>query len=133
MGFSWQRLEVRSTSRLDLIDITDRIAAAVDGRADGAVLLFTSHTTAALILNEHEEGLLRDLRTWLERVIPAGGPYAHDRVDDNADAHLRAILLGPSLVVPVEEGRLALGQWQRIFLVELDGPRTRQVRLRLVG
>lgn len=133
MPASWETLQVQSTARVDLVDITARVAALLPGGAEGALVLFTPHTTAALLLNEHEPGLLQDLRVWLERLAPAGEPYAHNRVDDNADAHLRAVALGPSLVLPVAQGRLALGRWQRIFLVELDGPRTRQVRLRLLA
>ncbi len=133
MASRWQTLRVRSSARTDLIDITDRVAAALPERADGALVLFTPHATAGLLLNEHEQHLLGDIRTWLERAVPQDATYAHNHIDDNADSHLRAIMLGPSLVVPVEEGRLALGRWQRIFFVELDGPRPRQVRFRLLA
>lgn len=133
MPASWQTLQVQSAARIDLVDITARVAALLPAGAEGALVLFTPHTTAALLVNEHEPGLLQDLRAWLERLAPEAEPYVHNRVDDNADAHLRAVALGPSLVVPVAGGRLALGRWQRIFLVELDGPRSRQVRLRLLA
>ncbi len=129
----WRTLQVRSTARVDLLDITDQVAATLDAGADGAIVVFTPHTTAALLLNEHEDNLREDIRAWLERLAPAGSGYAHNRLDDNADAHLRAIALGSSVVVPVESGRLEVGRWQRIFFVELDGPRTRQVRVRLLG
>lgn len=133
MAPAWETLELRSRSPLELIDITDRVGAGLPAGSGGAVALFTPHATAALLLNENEEGLQADIRSWLERAVPAAAGYAHDRVDDNAAAHLRAILLGPSLVVPVREGRLSLGQWQRIFFVELDGPRKRQVWVRLLA
>lgn len=133
MASRWETLRVRSSARTDLIDITDRVAAALPERADGALVLFTPHATAGLLLNEHEQQLLGDIRTWLERAVPQDATYAHNHIDDNADSHLRAIVLGSSLVVPVEEGRLALGRWQRIFFVELDGPRPRQVRFRLLA
>jgi len=71
--------------------------------------------------------------TWLERAVPREAPYAHNRVDDNADAHLRAILVGHSVTVAVEGGALRLGPWQRVLLVELDGPRTRRLRVGVVG
>ena len=132
MTSRWGTLEVRSSARLDLIDITDRVTAALPERADGALVLFTPHATAALLLNEHEEHLLGDIRAWLGRAVPEEASYAHNRIDHNADSHLRAIMLGSSLVVPVEEGRLVLGRWQRIFFVDLDGPRARQVRFRLL-
>src|SRR3970282_2109629 len=121
----WGTLEVRSSARLDLIDIPDRVAAAL--------VLFTPHATAALLLNEHEEHLLGDIRAWLGRAVPEEASYAHNRIDHNADSHPPAIMLGSSLVVRVEEGRLALGRWQRIFFVDLDGPRARQVRFRLLA
>ncbi len=133
MASRWETLRVRSSARTDLIDITDRVAAALPERADGALVLFTPHATAGLLLNEHEQQLLGDIRTWLERAVPQDATYAHNHIDDNANSHLRAIVLGSSLVVPVEEGRLALGRWQRIFFVELDGPRPRQVRFRLLA
>ncbi len=132
MAPPWETLEVRSRARIELIDITDRIAAGLGPGADGALVLFVPHATAALLLSEHEEHLLSDIRAWLERIAPEGEPYAHNRIDDNADAHLRAITLGSSLLVPVADGRPALGQWQRIFFAELDGPRPRQVRFKLL-
>lgn len=132
MTSAWETLRIQSRARIELIDITDRIAAALDADAAGVLVVFVPHVTAALLLSEHEEHLLGDVQAWLEHLAPAGGPYAHNRIDDNADAHLRAITLGSSLVVPVEEGRPGLGRWQRIFFVELDGPRPRQVRFRLL-
>lgn len=129
---AWQTLAVQTSTRIDLVDITDRVAALVPAGAAGALALFVPHTTAALWVNEGEEGLLADFRAWLERSVPSTGPYAHDRVDDNAAAHLRASDLGASQVIPVEAGRLLLGTWQRVFFVELDGPRAREVRVRLL-
>lgn len=128
----WQVLRIRSTARVQLIDITREAAALIPAEADGALILATPHTTAGLLLNEHEPGLVRDIEAALDRLAPSGADYAHNRIDDNADAHLRAIILGPALVIPVEEGRLALGRWQRVFFVELHGPRDREVRGRLV-
>lgn len=132
MPSGWETLSLRSTAHVELIDITERVAEALPADADGVLFLVTPHTTAALLINEHEEGLLADIRAWLDRFVPRQGSYAHNRVDDNADAHLRAIVLGSSLIVPVEEGKVVLGRWQRIFFVELDGPRDRQVRFRFL-
>lgn len=125
-------LRIRSTARVHPIDITGEAAALVPPNADGALILATPHTTAGLLLNEHESGLIHDIEAWMQKVAPSDEDYAHNRIDDNADAHLRAIMLGPALVIPVEDGRLALGRWQRVFFVELDGPRDREVRGRLV-
>lgn len=128
----WTALRVRSRARVDLVDITGTVEATLPAQAEGALALFTPHTTAALLVNEGEPGLLQDLVAWLERVAPREAAYAHNRVDRNADAHLRAVLLGPSLLVPVAGGRLHLGTWQRLFLAELDGPRSREVLVRLL-
>jgi len=130
----WHRLTVRSRRRVDLIDVTEEISGLVreSGAQDGVVIVYTEHTTAGLFINENEPNLLQDVQRWLEAVVPQDHPYAHNRVDNNADSHLRAILLGSSLSVPVVEGRLGLGQWQRIFLAELDGPRTRRILVRVI-
>lgn len=130
----WHRLTVRSRRRVDLIDVTEEISGLVrESRAqDGVVVVYTEHTTAGLFINENEPNLLQDVQRWLEAIVPQDHPYAHNRVDNNADSHLRAILLGSSLAVPVVEGRLGLGQWQRIFLAELDGPRTRRILVRVI-
>lgn len=126
----WEVLEVPSSRRIEIVDVTPPLTAlcARAPRRDGLLVAVCGHTTAGLIVNEAEPKLLHDLRAWLERLAPQGEPYAHNTVDDNADAHLRAILLGHSVCVPVEGGRLVLGTWQRILLVELDGPRRRTVR-----
>lgn len=129
----WQTVEVASSHRVEIVDITAQLAA-VCGRAphrDGLLVAFCVHTTAGLMVNEAEPKLLADLRAWLERAVPQRGAYAHNTIDDNADAHLRSILLGHSVCIPVEGGRPALGTWQRIMLVELDGPRHRTVRARV--
>jgi secondary thiamine-phosphate synthase enzyme len=81
------------------------------------------------VVNEHERRLLADLERALERLVPRDDGYDHDAVDDNADAHLRATLLGEHVSVPVEAGELALGTWQSVLLVDCDGPRTRSLRV----
>ncbi len=94
------------------------------------MLVTVGHTTCALTLNEREPGLLEDLETALERIVPWGAGYRHDRgAESNAAAHIRAALLGHQLVLQVRGGRLALGAWQDVLLVELDGPRSRKVEI----
>lgn len=117
-------IEVETKDRVEIIDITREVERRASGRA---VLVYTPHTTTAIVINEAESGLLRDIATTLAKLVPKGAGYEHDRIDSNADAHLKATLLGNSVVVPVENGRLALGTWQRILFVELDGPRLRRV------
>ncbi len=125
-------LEVRTGSRRELVDITARVQEAVAGQrvGDGAVLVWVPHTTAAVIVNEHADpDVARDILRALGAMVPAVR-FAH--AEGNSDAHLLASLLGPSLVLPVEGGRLRLGTWQGVFLVELDGPRRRRVWVRKV-
>ena len=118
-----------------MIDITGDVARVVadSGVSDGLVLVFTTHTTTGLYLNEHEGGLVHDVETVLCGLVPAGGSYQHDRVDSNAASHVQAILLAPSLVLPVEGGGLSLGTWQAVFLAERDGPRSRTVKIKVMG
>jgi len=127
----WERLDVSSSRRVEIIDVTPQVTAVCERASarDGLLVIVCTHTTAGLIVNEAEPHLLEDLRAWLERTVPQGGPYAHNRIDDNADAHLRAILLGHSITLPIENGRPVLGTWQRILMVELDGPRRRTLRV----
>ncbi len=122
----WRTVSVRTRARVQIVDITDRVAEACPADASGLAVVVCPHTTAGVCVNEAEPHLLADLERWLERLAPADAAYAHNRVDDNADAHLRAILLGHCVCVPLQGG-LRLGRWQRILLVELDGPRQRDV------
>ncbi|WIV66231.1 secondary thiamine-phosphate synthase enzyme YjbQ [Natrialbaceae archaeon AArc-T1-2] len=123
---------VDTDARLTTVDVTDTVADAVpDDHADGVCTAFVEHTTAGLVVQENESRLRADLESFLSGLVPDEG-HAHDRIDDNADSHLRATLLGPSVTVPVVDGGLALGTWQSILLVECDGPRTRRVRVTAV-
>ncbi|MDZ7730775.1 MAG: secondary thiamine-phosphate synthase enzyme YjbQ [Natrialbaceae archaeon] len=120
-------MRVSTPGRQAIVDITDeidsRLPAAVD---DGVCTVFVKHTTAALIVQEAESRLLDDIDRFLTDLVPESG-HAHDEIDDNAAAHLRATVLGPAVTVPIEAGSIDLGTWQSILLVELDGPRTRTV------
>ncbi len=127
MPSKWQTVSVTSTQRTQLLDITEAVAHACGDGGDGLVVVYCPHTTAGVLIQEAESGLLSDLEAWLSRAVPDDGGYRHDHVDDNAASHLRAVIAGASVVVPVRAGRLALGTWQRILFVELDGPRERQV------
>jgi secondary thiamine-phosphate synthase enzyme len=134
-------MSVRTEERMQLIDITPRIAARVRrGEVrDGIALVVSMHTTLALFVNEFQDALLDDIRSFLERLAPQGDGWRHDdpRFSDcdrkNADAHLRAALLGHSLAIPIHDGELALGTFQSIIAAELDGPRSRSLHLQIVG
>jgi secondary thiamine-phosphate synthase enzyme len=119
---------VTTEQPISVVDITDRVAGALPADADGTATVFVQHTTAGIAVNEAERRLLGDFETALAELVPDDG-WTHDEIDDNADAHVRALLVGPSETVPVEDGTLALGTWQSILLVECDGPRTRTVRV----
>ena len=118
--------EVRTDDRVTTVDITDRVAETLPADAEGTVTVFVQHTTAGLSINEAESRLLSDIERALEVLVSETG-WDHDQLDGNADAHLRSMLLGRDVTVPVTDGRLDLGTWQSILLVECDGPRTRTV------
>ncbi|MDR7518333.1 MAG: secondary thiamine-phosphate synthase enzyme YjbQ [Armatimonadota bacterium] len=134
MPVRWLQIAVTSKEHTQAIDITEAVAraCAADGARDGLVLVYCPHTTAGVLIQEAEPGLLRDLEGWLAKAVPPDAPYRHNRADDNAASHLRAVVAGSSAIVPLQGGRLGLGTWQRIIFVELDGPRRREVRLGLV-
>ena len=130
----------------EFIDLTDRIEAlaAAAGLRTGLVNIQSRHTTTAIVVNEHEPLLLSDFDRLLSRVAPRGQPYRHDDLavrtvnltpDErpNGCAHCHALLLGSSVALNLAGGRLQLGRWQRVFMVELDGPRHREVSVLLLG
>jgi secondary thiamine-phosphate synthase enzyme len=127
-------MDIQTTTRTELIDITDRVRAIVkeSGTKDGICVISTRHTTSSIIINENERGLRSDILEMLETLIPENKNYAHNRIDNNADSHLRAALLGNSAILPIEDGHLVLGTWQSVFFVELDGPRNRSVNVKII-
>ena len=122
----------------DIIDITAKLKEHVRTaqiRA-GTATLFVSGSTAALTTIEHEPGLVRDLKEFVEKLIPSDRRYHHDDRwgDDNGFAHLRASLFGPSLAIPIENGAPSLGTWQQVILLDFDNrPRTREIIVQLIG
>jgi secondary thiamine-phosphate synthase enzyme len=130
-----KELSVKTGGRVEFRDVTREVEETVreSGIKSGVAIIFTPHTTTGIFMNENEGGLKKDLEKILERLIPERGDYMHDEVDYNAYAHLRSIILGASLTVPVENGRLMLGTWQSIFLAEFDGPRSRRLYVKVMG
>jgi len=132
---------VDSTERIQVVDLTDRVMQIVrrQGIAEGLVNLFSTHTTCTIFVNEFQAALASDIKTFLEQVVARDANWRHNdpRHSDcdrmNADAHLRAMLLGHSLSLQVSGGEVVLGQWQRILVAELDGPRSRTLRLQMMG
>jgi secondary thiamine-phosphate synthase enzyme len=129
-----RRIEVRTTAREELVDMTDQVRAAVreSGVADGVIHLWSMHTTCALTVNEGADpDVQRDITTSLRRLVPRDGDYRHD--EGNSDAHLKTLFTGPGQTLLIEGGHLVLGTWQKVFLAEYDGPRTRSVAFRVVA
>ncbi|HEV8459449.1 MAG TPA: secondary thiamine-phosphate synthase enzyme YjbQ [Gaiellaceae bacterium] len=125
-----QELTIRTERHTQLLDITEQVRAALADEPDGAaVLVYTPHTTAGLTINEHADPMVaRDFEMALEKIAPEGWGWQHiEEGEENAPSHIRAALMGPQLVIPLRDGRPALGTWQGIFFCELDGPRTRSV------
>ena len=117
---------VETESKTSLFDITDRVTDQLPADAEGVCTVFVRHTTAGVVVNEHERRLLDDLADGLDSLVPDEG-WAHDALDGNGDSHVRAMLVGESVTVPVSDGELQVGRWQSVLLVECDGPRTRTV------
>jgi secondary thiamine-phosphate synthase enzyme len=124
-----KQITVRTQKETDLVDITREIADCVDG--DGIAVIYTPHTTCALLINEDERGLKEDILNFYANLAPKGN-YKHNRVDNNAHAHLRS-LFTTSVTVPVVGGSMVLGTWQRIFLLESDGLRVRKIYIALMN
>jgi len=121
---------VSTSGRTDLKDITREVASVVSGSRlrEGACVVYVPHTTAGVTINENADPAVRDdIATTLERMVPWSGPYRHS--EGNSAAHVKASLMGFSVTVPVESGRLVLGTWQGIYFCEFDGPRTRKVHV----
>ena len=129
-------LTLQSTRARECIEITDAVREVVrkSGVRQGICHVMALHATAAIVVNENDDPNIGvDLLDALERMVPAGAGWRHDRIDNNAHAHTQAALLGPQETLPVEDGDLLLGRWQGVLLVELDGPRTRrQVRVQVI-
>jgi len=132
----WSKELTFSTKRhREVLDITGEVLAAVrdSGIENGILLVQLPHATAALVLNEDESGLMQDLLDKLEDFAPMRGGYHHDRIDDNAHAHLKSAFIGSSRVLPIVEGRVVRGTWQNFLVIEEDGPRTRRLVIFVMG
>lgn len=133
-----KKLSEKTSGFCDIIDITAKVREQIEQEKieRGLVTLFISGSTAALTTVEYEPGLVRDLKEFVERLIPSDRRYHHDDRwgDDNGFSHLRASLFGPSLAIPIEKSRPLLGTWQQIVLLDFDNrPRTREIIVQLIG
>lgn len=134
-------ITVETEGRFQLVDITDRVMALVAGTgiAEGTASLLSLHTTCSVLINESQTALVADIKSFLEHVVDRDAEWLHNDPDHsdcdrfNADAHLRALLIGQTLSLQVSRGEIVLGQWQRVLLAELDGPRARSLRIQVMG
>lgn len=132
------RIQLRTRGNAESHDLTDVVAQIVarSGIRSGVVTVFTPSSTSALTTIEYEDGALADLRRALDEIAPPDRDYRHHLRwgDDNGHAHLRAALLGPSLSIPILDGRLTLGTWQQILFLDLDTrPRQREIVIQIIG
>lgn len=126
----------QTKARQEFVRITDDVARIVgaSGVHEGMVLVSAMHITAAVYVNDWEDGLIQDFQAWLEKLAPAGLPYRHHQTgEDNADAHLKRTLMGHQVIVPITKGKLDLGPWEQIFYAEFDGQRRKRVIVKVMG
>jgi secondary thiamine-phosphate synthase enzyme len=133
-----KKITENSRGFCDVIDITAEVKEQIsrENMRSGLVSLFVYGSTAALTTIEYEPGLIQDLKEFVEKYIPSDRRYHHDERwnDDNGFSHLRASLFGPSLAIPIENGRLGLGTWQQVVLLDFDNrPRTREIIVQIIG
>ncbi len=136
-----ETLTVQTDERVELVDLTDRVMAYArrTGIREGLANIWSMHTTCGVFINEAQTALHSDIKSFLEQMVARDAEWLHNDPEHsdcdrfNADAHLRAMLLGHSLTLQVTGGEIVLGQWQRILMAELDGPRARTLRLQVMG
>jgi secondary thiamine-phosphate synthase enzyme len=136
-----ETLVIETDHRIELVDLTERVMEFVRtfNMREGLVSIWSMHTTCSLFINEFQTALLSDIKRFLEQMVERDAEWMHndpqhsdcDRM--NADSHLRALLLGHNLTLQVSGGEVVLGQWQRILMAELDGPRSRSLRIQILG
>ncbi len=120
----------------EFVNVTGRVESALaeSGVREGFALVSAMHITAGVYVNDAEDGLIADIDEWLEKLAPEGPDYRHHRTGEtNGDAHLKSLLIGHEVIVPVTEGRLDLGPWQQIYYAEFDGQRRKRVIVKIIG
>ena len=136
-----ETLTVQTDERIEVVDLTDRVTGVVRRCQvhEGIVSLWSMHTTATVFISEFQVALLSDIKQFLEQMVARDADWRHNDPEHsdcdrmNADAHLRALLLGHSLTLQISGGEVVLGQWQRVLMAELDGPRARTLRAQVWG
>lgn len=127
-------LKIKTSKHNEFIEITEQAKDFVKKAKDGALLVYVQHTTAAITVNENADSNIKeDIIKALSELVPENKDYLHNRIDNNATAHIKSALIGCSKVIPIKDSKLQLGQFQNIFLCEFDGPRTRTVLFKVLG
>ncbi len=129
-------LQFHTKTRRTYVHITPQVEPIVkkSGVQEGMVLVSAMHITAGVYVNDNESGLIEDIDQWLEELAPANPDYKHHQTgEDNGDSHLKALLIHHEVIVPITNGKLDLGQWQRIFYAEFDGQRDKRVVVKVMG
>ena len=136
MKFLTEYMTFNTKKRREFINITRDIDKALQksGIKEGMILVSAMHITSGVFVNDAEPGLHKDIEEWLLKLIPEGHDYYHHRTGEvNGDAHLRNILIGHEVTIPVTDGKLDLGPWQKVFYAEFDGQRSKQVIIKVMG
>ena len=140
-----QTLEIKSTSQIEFVDITNQVDEVVanSGIREGQVLVFSPHTSASIVVNHNEPMLIQDFMRVLYRLVPVSDRYSHDLFEigrsktsdgrSNGHSHCKAMLLGVSATLPIEKGKMLLTERQNIFMAEMDGARTRDLVVQVIG
>lgn len=130
-------IRIKSKAKTEEVNITNQVEAVIleSNVQEGMALVFTGHTTASLHLNNIDKDLEQDFQNYLKEVVPNKPDYLHNKGEygRNADAHIKAVLVGNSVTVPITKGRISLGQWQGIYFSEFDGPRSRLISIKVFG
>ncbi len=136
MKFHTEYLTFNTGQHRDYVHITPQVETILrnSGIKEGMVLVSAMHITAAIYVNDHEDGLIHDIDQWLEKLAPYRRDYRHHQTgEDNGDSHLKSLLLHHEVILPVTAGKLDLGPWQRVFYAEFDGQRRKKVIVKVMG
>jgi secondary thiamine-phosphate synthase enzyme len=136
MKFHTEYLTFNTRREREYVNMTESVAAAVtkSGCREGMVLVSAMHITAGVYVNDAEQGLIQDIDEWLDKLAPRGPDYRHHRTgEDNGDSHLKNLLIGHEVILPITGGRLDLGPWQQVYYAEFDGRRPKRVVIKVMG
>lgn len=136
MNSHTEYLTFNTRKKREYVNITDRVQSALDksGISEGFAMVSAMHITAGVYINDAEDGLIADIDDWLQRLAPDGVDYRHHRTGEvNGDAHLKNLLVGHQVLIPVTDGKLDFGPWQQVYYAEFDGRRNKRVIIKIIG